>query len=141
MVSRHAALATVVLFSLVFAACGLTGSGGGESSNESPEWVGNWELTKVNGQQTEGETTYWDLSEEAFTYITERSDAEGCFTDTDDVLEIDGNVVTTITGNVATSVRHEVSGETLKVTFLDSDREATAKAVDSDPRDLAGCKQ
>lgn len=135
MISRYTSFATVVLVSLIFAACGL----------KDPEWAGSWEVTRANGEQIENGAVYYDLSEEAVIQIYRGSDGEDCSILTYNITEIDGNVVTITTGKSKSRyerIRYEVSGETLKETSPadSSDHNLIAKAVDGDPRYLAGCE-
>ena len=126
-ISRYASFTTVVLTLFIFTACG-------------PEWAGSWKITRVDGEPVKGEPdTYYDLSEETITQIFEGPDDKDCTIFTFNISEIDGNVVTF--GKAEEKVRYEVSGDTLKITSLASQDKQTARAVDGDPRDVAGCER
>lgn len=76
-------------------------------------------------------------------FISKRDGQPDCFSDTDEITNIDGNVITSKDSDGSTEeVRLEVSdnGQTLEVTTLDEEDEVTAEAVSEDPRDILNCQ-
>ena len=113
-------------------------------SNNSPDWIGYWEVTEETDGNPPSDPFFLDLDEDHFTLIYERSDE--CDIGNFDVLERGKETVTLDIPEGTAKYGLEVSDGTLTLTVIESDDsgasggdEATAVRIDNDPREVAGC--
>jgi hypothetical protein len=114
---------------------------GGSSEEDTPEWVGTWEMTSDEGG-------YLDQGQERFKEVEENNSASGCEIEFSEVLDVDKNVITIEIPEGVQKARLEVSGDVQEATIIrndadpDSEGETTFwERVDGDPEDLAGCAE
>lgn len=120
--------------------------------NEPPEWVGTWKLSEASGWEPTS-PRYYDFSEDALIYILyfDPENPGSCIRTTRDVVETDGNVVTTSISGGTQKAQYVVTDEVLTVTILETDADSyaapssgdeyVATAIDGDHRAVAGCEQ
>lgn len=133
---RSLLLSAVVAVGLSVGGCDLFGSDDGAS------WTGNWEVVSGGGFDTTEGRYFYSLSKEEVELIYYTNVESSCYTETNEITDIDDNVITTDTGDGdSEEVRVDVSddGQTLTVTSIDNNYEVTAESIDSDPRDLVDC--
>ena len=118
-----------------------SGGSNDSSSGNSPDWVGNWEITKDADGPTE-RPSFLKLTKDQYTRITKFSD--GCEISETSIREWKEDNITLNIPEGTLKLRVDVSNETLSMTVLKSDygsegNEATAVRVDDDPLEIAGC--
>lgn len=127
-------LRTLVLCSFVSVGLLVVGCDSG-GSNGDYEWTGKWEVISASDINLEQAEFFYDITSEEVT-IVYRSDSFGCETETEEITNIDGNTITTDTGdgeeNQAT-VEVQDDGNLFIEGVGGNDGTATARPVDSVP--------
>lgn len=115
------------------------------SSDSSPDWVGDWEITAFAEEPTEDEI-YYTFTEENFTIVREpfREGEEGCEIFRNEIENVeDDEVVIKVAGRLQTN-RLEVNGKNLTGTIVRSNNQdfegETYKgvSVNRDPKEIVG---
>ena len=122
--------------------CGVFGS-----SDSSPDWTGDWQVTQGFDEEPPDVDLYTTYTEESLTVVREAED--GCRIFRYEIVNVDGNEITYQVGNDLQTERLEVSGSTLTVTILRSNfsrnegNSSEAISVEDSPTELVGggCQQ
>lgn len=133
----------------VFLALGLSMGGCDTfSSDSSPAWTGDWEITELPYGRTPGNNTYFTFTEDDLTVVVEEEFTDGgdgsCNIYRHDIVNTDGNTVTIKFGDGLETDSLAVSNDSLTSTIIRSNTSQlegeTYKgvSVDTDPKELVG---
>ena len=84
---RTLALCSLLIMGFLVASCDSSGSNG------STPWTGQWEVTEASGLDLSQNDVFYDITSETITGVLQ-SDQLGCRSETLEIVEVDGNVVT-----------------------------------------------
>ena len=131
----------LLAITLPLVSCDSGGSNDSSSSN-SPDWVGNWEITKDADGPTEN-PVFLKLTKKRYINISKFSGE--CSISETDVLEWNEGNITLDIPEGTLKIGLDVAGETLNLKIIESSDEesvgveATAVRVDGDPLEIADC--
>ena len=120
---------SLVSVGLLFVGCDSSGSNG------DYEWTGEWEVISGSDVSLEQSDIFYDITSDEVTIIFQ-SDRFGCQTETEEITNIDGNTITTDTGDGETNqatVEVRDNGDLYVEGIGGNDGTATAEPVDSVP--------
>ena len=126
---------TLILCSLVGVGLLVVGCDSSGSNGDDSPWTGKWEVTEASSGIDLGEVdAYYDITKEEFTTVFVSD--QNCDEETEDIIEIDGNQITTEdrdTGETTTGLLEVKDNGNLSLERVDGDGSVTAKSVDSVP--------
>lgn len=125
---RILALCSFLIMGLLVASCDSSGSNG------STSWTGRWEVTEASGLDLSQNDVFYDITSETIIGVLQ-NDQLGCRSETLEIVEVDGNVVTVAEEDGETdSGRLEVQDSgNLLIEDIGSTNTATAEPAGSVP--------